>query len=151
MDCYNGDSSWVCSQDGVAWCCELGDNHPNCLCYGNELEDLMYCPNDPSCGQSDIRFSAATEEVNITINGSFNQLCVFTIEADEDGVVDLYADSMMTIIDPDTLVEECITIPCNLTSSLYNDNQLFVVSRWSEPNLTVYFTPEAKSLIPKGI
>lgn len=27
IKCYNGDNTWVCSVDGIAFCCELGDHH----------------------------------------------------------------------------------------------------------------------------
>ena len=79
IKCYNGDYTWVCSVDGAAFCCELGDHHSNCNCFGNELEDLMYCPNEAeSCGQTDITLSNDDEGKNITIfKNQFNPLCIY--------------------------------------------------------------------------
>ena len=66
----------------------------------------MYCPNEAaSCGQTDITLSNDDEGKNITIfENQFNPLCIYQITTLDKGVIDVDAESWITIIDPDTLV-----------------------------------------------
>lgn len=152
IHCMNDPQKWVCSADGIAWCCEVGDIHPYCSCFGNSLEDLMYCPsNQTNCGTIDIRFTENSAK-NITVQSrTFNTLCTYTIESDYDGVVDVYAGNQITVIDPEDMTTECLNTPCNLTISVYDDNQVYVVSMYAQSNFTAMFTPAESSMIPKGI
>jgi len=41
--------------------------------------------------------------------------------------------------------------PCNLTTSTSQNNDIYLISRYSWINFTLTFTPESRELIPKGI
>ena len=48
----------VCSYDGLAWCCETGDekNSPGCNCIG-DVFDKVNCGSSIQCGNTDFDFS----------------------------------------------------------------------------------------------
>jgi hypothetical protein len=150
--CMDDPLKWVCSVDGVAWCCEQGDIHPNCYCYGNAVEDFMYCKSDPAkCGPTTIKFDSNNPE-NITIVApTYNTLCTYKIEGDVDGVVDVNASSWVTVVDPDDMTVECLATPCNTTVSLYNDNEVYVVNQYGTTHFEARFIPGAGGALSKGI
>lgn len=100
------------------------------MCYGNQLEDLMYCPNEKdTCGQTDITVGDKDEGRNISIiSNVFNPLCIYQVSTVDKGVIDVEAESWITVIDPDTIVQECLITPCNLTTSTVENNDLYIIS-----------------------
>lgn len=152
LKCMEDPQKWVCSVDGVAWCCETGDNHPNCFCYGNSVEDLMYCKSDPAkCGTTDISFAQNAAENLTIIAPTYNEICTYRVDSDYDGVVDIEGGTAITVVDPDSMVFECLNVPCNTTVSVYNDNQVFVISQYGTPNFTAKYTPGETASLSKGI
>jgi len=85
------------------------------------------------------------------IASTYNTLCTYTIESDYDGIVDVEAGTAITVIDPDDMTVECLAVPCNTTVSVYDDNQVFVVSMYTTTNFTAKYIPGEGATISKGI
>ena len=148
VECQAGKGK-VCSVDGVAWCCEVGDESNLCNCGGGELSDLVYCPSDPNCGDTTIEFNSENGyEVSIS-NEKETDLCVYMFLTETAGTVEINSDEILTAFDPETLHIECLSKPCEITARLETVDEMYILSKGASE---LKFTAELSSplIIQRG-
>ena len=68
LDCYNcfkHENKKICSNEGVAYCCDTSNNTGNCACNKNsEISAMKFCPLDTDkCGSNSI-FDIGSKQMN---------------------------------------------------------------------------------------
>ena len=135
LDCFG--NLKVCSSDGLAWCCEPGDEHPNCACQGG-VQDLVNCPSSSSCSNSTFVFTKSNQKATLETTIQENaDLCVFEISSEIETFLQFSSsESFLTIVDPGMRRSSCQSFPCQITEKVVPGNEHFAIFQEPTPNTT---------------
>lgn len=125
--CAAKDKHHVCSYFGAAWCCEEGDTFFFCECNGDELKDLIFCPSSDACDQTEYTFSK--DERLFTQNTTEKpDICVYSFGTQDSGTMEIRMEQPLTLFDPGFMRLTCLDYPCNITTELNDDDELYLIS-----------------------